>query len=93
MKTDAITTIMNFVLAVLVILCLLFGGYWSIWQVPKLRAIEIQNRNIQITVARAQALLNDTMQFNATAKNPELTQIIQSAQSPQNAQTPPPAAK
>lgn len=38
----------------------------------------MQRMNFQVASMRAQALLNDTIQYNATAKNPELTQIIQS---------------
>ena len=83
MKNDSTTTFLNLVLAMLVILCMLFG-IRSIWQTHKQRGaqtvVNIQMRNFQVASVRAQALLNDTMQYNATAKNPELAQIIQSVQ-------------
>ena len=81
MKNDMTTTFLNLVLAMLVILCVLFG-IRSIWQVHQQRnttsLVELQRMNFQVASMRAQALLNDTIQYNATAKNPELTQIIQS---------------
>jgi hypothetical protein len=83
MKNDSTTTFLNLVLAMLVILCMLFG-IRSIWQTHKQRGaqtfVNMQAQNFQVASARAQALLNDTIQFNATAKNPELFQIIQSVQ-------------
>jgi len=83
MKNDSTTTFLNLVLAMLVVLCMLFG-IRSIWQTHKQRGahtvVSIQAQNFQVASVRAQALLNDTMQFNATAKSPELAQIIQSVQ-------------
>ncbi len=46
-------------------------------------ALQTQMQRTQITSAKAQALLNDVITFNETAKNPELAQIIQAAQAPQ----------
>ena len=83
MKNDSTTTFLNLVLAMLVILCMLFG-IRSIWQTHKQRNAQIvanfQLQNFQVASVRAQALLNDTIQFNATAKSPELAQIIQSVE-------------
>jgi cytochrome oxidase assembly protein ShyY1 len=83
MKNDSLTTFLNLVLVGLVILCVLFGAL-SIWQVHRSRTaqgvVEQQRMNFQVASMRAQALLNDTMQYNATAKSPELAQIIQSVQ-------------
>ena len=83
MKNDSTTTFLNLLLAMLVILCMLFG-IRSIWQTHKQRnaqtIVNIQLQNFQVASARAQALLNDTIQYNATAKSAELNQIIQSVQ-------------
>jgi len=83
MKNDSLTTFLNLVLVGLVILCVLFG-ILSIWQVHRQRTaqgvVEVQRMNFQVASMRAQSLLNDAVQYNATAKSPELTQIIQSVQ-------------
>ena len=83
MKNDSMTTFLNLVLATLVILCVLFG-IRSIWQIHRQRnataLVNIQQMNFQVASVRAQALLNDTIQYNVTAKSPELAQIIQSVQ-------------
>ena len=90
MKNDSTTTFLNFVLAALVILGVLFA-LMSIWRIRDLRALQTQvqgqMQKSQVASMRAQSLLQDTITFNATAKNPELAQIIQAAQ------TPSPAAK
>ncbi len=83
MKNDSMTTFLNLVLATLVILCVLFG-IRSIWQGHRQRTaqgeVELQRMNFQVASMRAQTLLNDAIQYNATAKSPELSQIIQSVQ-------------
>jgi hypothetical protein len=91
MKNDSTTTFLNFVLAALVILGVVFA-LLTIWRTRDLRRVQIQvqaqMQRSQITTARAQSLLNETITFNTTARSAELAQIIQSAQNP-----PPPAAK
>jgi type II secretory pathway component PulM len=88
MKNDSNTAMLNFVLYVLVILCVVFA-VWSMWRTRDLRQLQtnlqIQMQRAQTTTVRAQALLNDVITYNATAKSPELAQIIQSAQAPQTA--------
>jgi hypothetical protein len=88
MKNDTTTTVLNFVLAGLVILGVLFA-LLNIWRTRDLRhmqtALQIEMQRSQVTSARAQALLNDVISFNNTAKNPELAQIIKSAETPQTA--------
>jgi hypothetical protein len=88
MKNDTTTTVLNFVLAGLVILGVLFA-LLNIWRTRDLRhmqtALQIEMQRSQVTSARAQALLNDVISFNNTAKNPELAQIIKSAETPQPA--------
>ena len=85
MKNDMTTTLLNFVLAVLVILCVVFA-LGSIWRTRDLRQMQMQlQRQIQNNQAKgvvAQALLADVANYNATAKSPELTQLIQAAQAP-----------
>jgi hypothetical protein len=88
MKNDTTTTVLNFVLAGLVILGVLFA-LLNIWRSRDLRhmqtALQVEMQRSQVTSARAQALLNDVISFNNTAKNPELAQIIKSAETPQPA--------
>ena len=90
MKNDTTTTILNFVLAGLVILGVLFA-LLSIWRTRDLRhmqaVLQTQMQRSQVTSVRAQQLLADVIKFNESARNPQLAQIIKSAQ------TPAPAAK
>ena len=86
MKNDSTTTVLNFVLAALVILGVVFA-LLNIWRTRDLRhmqvALQVQMQRTQVTSAKAQALLADVIKFNETAKNPELAQVIQAAQTPQ----------
>jgi len=88
MKNDTTTTVLNFVLAALVILGVVFA-LLNIWRTRDLRHMQVtlqaQMQRSQVTSARAQALLNDVITYNATAKNPELAQLIQIATTPQTA--------
>jgi len=86
MKNDTIGTFLNLVLAVLVILGVIFAVI-AMNRTHKLRALQFKAQVAQINFMRAQQLANDVAIYNATAKNPELTQILQ------NARTPQPAAK
>jgi cytoskeletal protein RodZ len=85
MKNDTTTTFLNFVLAVLVILGVVFA-LWSIQRTVAIRRLQpnlqTQLQAFQATSAKAQALLNDVIKYNATAKSPELAQIIQAAETP-----------
>jgi hypothetical protein len=85
MKNDSTTTFLNFVLAALVILCVMFA-LLSIWHQRDLRKLQaqlqVETQRYQVTATRAQQLLQDTVAFNATAKNPELDQIIRAAETP-----------
>ena len=93
MKNDTTTTALNFVLATLVILGVLFA-LLNIWRTRDLRqlqtSLQAKMQQAQVTSVRAQSLLNDVIAFNATNRNPELAQIIKSAEAPQPAT---PAAK
>ncbi len=85
MKNDSTTTFLNIVLAAFVFLGVAFA-LLDMWRTHDLRQLQttLQTRmqRAQITNARAQALLNDAIAFNANAKIPELNQIIQGAQAP-----------
>ncbi len=91
MKNDTTTTLLNFVLATLVILGVVFA-LMTMWRTQDVRSMQpnliAQGQRFQVTSARAQALLNDVIVYNATVKNPELARIIQTAES-----APQPAAK
>ena len=83
MKNDSTTTVLNIVLAALIVLGVLFA-LLSISRTRELRHLQpqaqIRVQQFQQAMVKAQALLNDAMVYNATAKNPEMTQIIQSVQ-------------
>jgi hypothetical protein len=88
MKNDSTTAFLNIVLAALVILCVFFA-LMTIWRTRDLRNIQprvqAEVQQVNLVSAKAQALLQDVINYNATAKSPELAQIIQSVQP---AQTP-----
>ena len=85
MKNDTTTTLLNFVLAVLVILGVAFA-LMSMSRTREVRqmqtSLQLEMQKVQAGSMKAQALLNDVIAYNATAKNLELQQIIQSAQAP-----------
>jgi len=79
MKADTTTTVLNLVLAVLVI----SGVVFALLAMNRTREFRQLNANAALAnnaLMRAQGLANDTAAFNATAKNPELTRILQSIQ-------------
>jgi hypothetical protein len=85
MKNDTTTTTLNFILAALVILGVLFAllGIWKGRDARRIQAqVQYQAMNFQTAMGRAQVLLNDTIAYNASAKSPELAAIIQSVQTP-----------
>ncbi len=88
MKNDSTTTFLNIVLAALLILGVMFA-LLSIWRARDLRQLQThvqgEAQQIQFLTAKAQALLQDAITYNATARNQELAQIIQSVQPPQPA--------
>lgn len=85
MKNDTITTFLNFVLAALVILGVMFA-YLTMERTRNLRRLaatmQLEIQKSQFANAKAQQLLQDAVVFNATAKNPDLARIIQAAQAP-----------
>ncbi len=80
MKNDTTTTILNFVLAALVILGVVFA-LLTMNRTRELRQLSLNATTANSALMRAQALANDATAFNATAKNPDLTRILLSIQS------------
>jgi hypothetical protein len=79
MKNDLLTTFLNFALAVLVFASVGFA-LLAILREPKVpiyTAAAMQDKN---TMMRVNAVLNDTLAYNAVARSPELTRILQSVQ-------------
>jgi len=79
MKNDLTTTLLNLVLATLVILGVLFA-ILSMSRTRELRQLTSNAAAANQGLMRAQALANDVATYNATVKNPELTRILQSVQ-------------
>ncbi|HWY32241.1 MAG TPA: hypothetical protein VNX46_15880 [Candidatus Acidoferrum sp.] len=78
MKRDLTTTVLNLVLAVLVFLS--FGFTLLVIrrepEVPAATAAAVKdNQNLM----RVNAVLNDVIAYNATARDPELTRLIEAA--------------
>lgn len=79
MKSDTTATVLNFILAVLVVLGVVFA-LLSITRSREFRQLSTNATLANSALMRAQGLANDTAAFNATAKSPELTRILQSVQ-------------
>ena len=79
MKSDTTTTVLNFMLAVLVILGVVFA-LLSITRTREFRMLSSNATLAQSALMRAQGLANDTAAYNVSAKSPELTRILQSIQ-------------
>ena len=81
MKNDTTTTVLNFVLAALVILGVAFA-LMSMTRQRELRQrqiiLQIGFQQAQIVNMRAQALANEALTYNNTAKSAELNKILQS---------------
>ena len=85
MKNDTTSTILNFVLAVLVILGVVFA-WFSIKRQHDLRAMQqnLQGRMVMVqnNTLRAQQLAADALAFNGKSPTAELTRILQAVQTP-----------
>lgn len=79
MKSDTTTTALNFILAVLVILGVVFA-LLSITRTRELRQLTTNATLANTALMRAQGLANDTAAYNAAAKSPELARILTSVQ-------------
>ena len=83
MKNDSTTTFLNIVLAALVILGVLFAlmGFWNARDLRGVQGpLQQHAQRYQFAANKLQALVNDALVYNSTAKNPELAQILQSVQ-------------
>ena len=79
MKSDTTTTALNIVLAVLVILGVTFA-LMTILRTSEMRRLTAGAAIANTELMRAQGLATDANAFNQTAKNPDLTRILQSVQ-------------
>ncbi len=79
MKSDTTTTVLNFILAALVILGVVFA-LLSIMRTREFRQLTANATVANNTMMRAQGLANDAAAYNVSAKSPELTRILQSVQ-------------
>lgn len=79
MKSDTTTTALNFILAALVFLGVVFA-LLSMMRGREFRQLTANATFANNAMMRAQGLANDAAAYNATAKNPEMTQILQSVQ-------------
>lgn len=75
MKNDTTTTLLNFVLLVLVILGVVFA-LMSIYRTGELRQLSLNAAAANNNLMRVNTLLNDVVAYNATAKAPELNHAI-----------------
>ena len=79
MKSDTTTTVLNFILAVLVIL----GVVFALLSMTRAREFKMLSTNATLAnnqLMRAQGLANDTAAYKASAKSPELARLLQSIQ-------------
>jgi hypothetical protein len=79
MKSDTTTTVLNFMLAALVILGVVFA-LLSIMRTREFRQLTASATFANSTLMRAQGLANDAAAYNISAKSPELTRILLSVQ-------------
>jgi hypothetical protein len=85
MKNDTTTTLLNFVLAMLVILGVAFT-VWNIFQQRTIRRLQpevnLRAQMWQVNGQKVQMLVNDVEAFNAKSPTPELTRILQAIKTP-----------
>jgi len=83
MKSDTTTTALNFILAVLVVLGVVFA-LLTMTRNREFRQLTTSATLANSALMRAQGLANDTAAFNTKAQSPDLTRILQTVQ-PKNA--------
>lgn len=79
MKSDPLNIVLGFVLAAFVGLSMVFAIAAN-YYVNQLPALTPQAQQAGNSLMRLQALGNDVASYNATAKSPELTRILQATQ-------------
>ena len=75
MKNDTTTTLLNFVLAVLVILGVVFA-LMTMSRARELRQLSLGAAAANNNIMRLNALLNDVVTYNTSAKSPELNHAV-----------------
>jgi len=80
MKCETTNTVLTYILGVLALLGVIFA-LKTINHSREYRSLTGQAAQANTALARVQALANDTLIFNQKNPNPELTRILQSAQS------------
>ncbi len=84
MKSDTTTTVLNFVLAALVMLGVVFA-LLAMNRTREFRQLSVNATLANNALMRAQGLANDTSAYNVSAKSPELSRILQAIQPKQPA--------
>ena len=79
MKSDTTTTVLNYALAVVVILGVVFALF-TIFRARNLRNITPVAMQVNTKLMMVQSLVNDVNNYNQQAKSPELTKILQTFQ-------------
>lgn len=79
MKNDTTTTVLNFVLAALVVLGVIFA-LLTMQRQREQRALTLQAAYANNALAKIQALANDTAAYNSQVRNPDLARLLQSIQ-------------
>lgn len=79
MKSDTTNIVLNFILAALVILGVVFA-LMTITRQRELRQISTNATLANAALVRAQGLANDAAAYNISAKSPELARILDSIQ-------------
>jgi ABC-type transport system involved in cytochrome c biogenesis permease subunit len=79
MKNDTTTTFLNFVLAALVILGVLFA-ILAMQRTREYRAITPLAMQANAKAMMVQSLVNDVSSYNAQVRSPEIARILQSLQ-------------
>ena len=79
MKSDTITTVLNLVLAVFVVLGVAFA-LLTIFRVREFRTVQLQASFANNALMRVQALANDAAAYNQSKQDPNITRLLQSIQ-------------
>ncbi|HEY4953008.1 MAG TPA: hypothetical protein VII71_06445 [Verrucomicrobiae bacterium] len=79
MKCDTTNTILTFVLGILAVAGVIFA-LQTIFLTRELRTLTVQATIANTSLLQAQALANDAVAYNQRNPNPELTKLLQAAQ-------------
>jgi hypothetical protein len=79
MKCDTTNTILTFVLGVLAVAGVIFA-LQTIFLTRELRTLTMQATIANTSLLQAQALANDAVAYNQRNPSPELTKLLQAAQ-------------